>query len=138
VSNIIIDTGPLLAFLDKGEQFHRWAAQKIGQIRDPLLTCVPVITETVFLMQRNGMDTSPLFSFIQRGDLAIQPVFNTPDSRKHIAHIIVKYADLPADFADACLMSLYEATRDARIFTLDSHFTIYRTATGNPPFIITP
>jgi uncharacterized protein len=39
-----------------------------------------------------------------------------------------KYADLPADFADASLVAMCERRGIADIATLDTHFDIYRTA----------
>jgi predicted nucleic acid-binding protein len=136
--NILLDTGPLVAYLDKRDQYHHWATQKFGKLRPPFTSCEPVISEAVYLLQSRTGNPQPLFEIIKRGDLAIQPVFNTSASQQYIAQIVVKYGDLPADFADACLVSLYENTRDARIFTLDSDFNIYRTSEGHPLPLIIP
>ncbi|MEX0772066.1 MAG: hypothetical protein WD038_02805 [Balneolales bacterium] len=37
-----------------------------------------------------------------------------------------KYADRPISFADACLVRMAELTPNARIFTLDNDFEVYR------------
>ena len=41
---------------------------------------------------------------------------------------MAKYADLPADFADASLVALCERIRSTTVASVDSDFTIYRTA----------
>ena len=38
----IADTGPLVAFFDRGEQHHRWIAERIQAPEAPLLVCEPV------------------------------------------------------------------------------------------------
>jgi hypothetical protein len=39
----IVDTGPLIAFLDRAEQHHRWVAERIEELNPPLLVCEPVL-----------------------------------------------------------------------------------------------
>jgi len=41
-----------------------------------------------------------------------------------------RYRDTPMDLADATLVAVAEARGYRRIFTLDSDFTVYRTANG--------
>ena len=43
-----------------------------------------------------------------------------------IIEIMGKYADLPADFADASLLALCERAGIDRIATLDRDFAVYR------------
>jgi uncharacterized protein len=40
--------------------------------------------------------------------------------------LMVKYADLPMDLADATIVALAEERGERRIFTLDDDFQIYR------------
>jgi predicted nucleic acid-binding protein len=40
--------------------------------------------------------------------------------------LLHKYKDVPMDFADACLVRMSEIHRDARVWTADSDFRIYR------------
>jgi predicted nucleic acid-binding protein len=46
----IIDTGPLVAFFDRAEQNHRWAAERIDEFEAPLLVCEPVLAEAMYLL----------------------------------------------------------------------------------------
>ena len=41
----ILDTGPLIAFLDRAEQNHRWAVEQVEELEPPLLVCEPVLAE---------------------------------------------------------------------------------------------
>jgi predicted nucleic acid-binding protein len=42
-----------------------------------------------------------------------------------------KYSDAPMDLADASLVAVAESLSLGRVFTLDSHFRIYRLADGS-------
>ena len=48
----IVDTGPLVAFLDRAEQHHRWVAERIEDLETPLLVCEPVLAEAMHLLAR--------------------------------------------------------------------------------------
>jgi predicted nucleic acid-binding protein len=135
---ILIDTGPLYAFFDQNDQYNYWTGRQFAKITQPLLTCEAVIAETVFLMLGSGISPEYLFTFIQRGHLKISHVLANSDQILKIGNIIIKYNDLPASFADACLVEMYEKKSPAKIFTLDKHFSIYRTSKSKPLSLISP
>ena len=39
---LLCDTGPLAAFLNRADQFHRWARKQFARIHQPLWTCEAV------------------------------------------------------------------------------------------------
>jgi len=135
---IIIDTGPLYAFFDKYDQYNRWTGDQFAKITEPLVTCEAVIAETVFLMLGSGISPDFLFRFILRGHLKISQVLTDTEEVKKIRDLINKYNNLPASFADVCLVQLYEKRSSGKIFTLDNHFSIYRTSKGKPLALISP
>jgi hypothetical protein len=45
IRRAILDTGPLIAFLDRAEQNHRWAVEQVEELEAPLLVCEPVLAE---------------------------------------------------------------------------------------------
>jgi len=47
----LLDTGPLVSYLGSGLQHHDWAVEQWKQMRPPLLTCEPVLTEAAFLFE---------------------------------------------------------------------------------------
>lgn len=52
----------------------------------------------------------------------------TAGDLRRIVAIMEKYADLPADFADASLLVMCERRNIASVATLDRHFDVYRTS----------
>jgi len=48
---VVVDTGPLVAFLDKRDRHHDWAVSQWSQIEAPLLTCESVLSEACFLLR---------------------------------------------------------------------------------------
>jgi len=48
---VIVDTGILVAVLNKHDRYHQWAVQQFSQIEPPLLTCEAVISESNFLLR---------------------------------------------------------------------------------------
>jgi hypothetical protein len=43
----VIDTGPLVAFLDRAELHHPWVIERIDELQPPLLECEPVLAEAM-------------------------------------------------------------------------------------------
>ena len=41
----ICDTGPLVAYLNRRDPYHAWALTLMKQVRPPMLTSEPVLTE---------------------------------------------------------------------------------------------
>ena len=61
---------------------------------------------------------------VERGLFAIP--FRVDAAAGPLRRLMRKYADLPIDFADACLVHLATQLGTGRILTLDSGFAIYR------------
>lgn len=70
--------------------------------------------------------------FLQFAYRALAIDAETPGDLPRIIEIMDKYADLPADFADAALLAQCERTGIDRIATLDRDFDVYRMASGRP------
>ena len=51
---IIVDSGPLVALLNRRDTYHDWAREQFAQISPPLLTCEAVVTEVFFYSARPG------------------------------------------------------------------------------------
>lgn len=45
---IIIDTGPLVAFLNINDAFHEWAKNPFSLLSPPVISCEAVISEACF------------------------------------------------------------------------------------------
>lgn len=134
----IIDTGPLAALIDKRDAWHQWTVNRVKEIRPPLITCEAILSECCFVLMRSGIELTHLFNFIAKGDLQVKSPFIHVSDQERVIKIIDNYQSLPASFADACLVHMYETIRMAKVFTLDDHFTVYRTSAGNPLSLIIP
>ena len=121
---LLCDTGPLAAFLNRGDQYHDWAKEQFDRITQPLVTCEAVISEIVFLLQSEGLPTDPLFEAIDRGAVLVQ--FSAEEHWPDLRRLLNKYADLPMSFADACLVRMAELAGRCQVFTTDRHFRVYR------------
>lgn len=123
---VFIDTGPLIALVDKADSFHNKCASAFRSLKTPPLTTWPCLAEAFYMLGElrgwNGQKT--LLGFLTRGAIRIHPATENEISR--IAELMDKYKDTPMDFADASLVVLAELTGLRKIFTLDSDFYLYR------------
>ncbi len=122
--HIIIDAGPIVAYLRKNDQYHDWTSSAAVTLKPPFYTCEPVIAEACFLLERGGGDSDDLLELIERGLITVP--FQLSGNIKKIRKLMAKYRKLPMSLADACLVVMSEASDNARVFTLDYHFNIYR------------
>jgi predicted nucleic acid-binding protein len=124
VTRTIIDTGPLVAYFNAADRWHRWAIEQMATFTAPLLTCEPVITEACFLIHRAGGRPAELVRKLEQGVLEI--AIDLEEEAAAIAILLSRYEETPMSVADACLVRLSERHADCRIFTLDSDFQHYR------------
>lgn len=135
----IIDTGPVLAFFNERDQWHWWAKKKFSRLEPPFYTCEAVIAESVYQLLALRKDPDRVLKYVKEGYFRVEPTFVELENQNRIREIINKYHDQPADFADACLLSMYERHPDrSKIITVDSDFNIYRTRDGNTLQLISP
>src|SRR5256885_15656423 len=71
VSDILIDTGPLVAMLCKDDRDHAWTVEQFRALHPPFLTCEAVIAETCFLIERRGAAGEVILERIENGLLRI-------------------------------------------------------------------
>jgi len=121
---VLLDTGPLVAFLAAGIEHHGWVCEQWERLHPPLLTCEPVLTEAAFLLKREGRETDPIFELLERGVLRVG--LEIEDQLADLRASMRRYRDRPMSLADACLVRLAELHPGATVFTLDGDFRIYR------------
>jgi uncharacterized protein len=124
VTATIIDTGPLVAYVNRGDRWHRWAVEQMAALQLPLLTCEAVLTEACFLVHRVGANPADLVKRLVQGSLAIG--LDLRNDASQVEALMRRYSDTPMSLADACLVRLTEIVPDCRLFTLDSDFMHYR------------
>ena len=132
----IVDTGPLVAFLDRAEQHHRWVVEQIEELEPPLLVCEPVLAEAMHLLARFSKGQDALFKLLENGALSITLGIDEQIRALHKLH--QKYRDRPMSLADACIVRMSELHERHAVLTLDSDFTIYRKHGRDPLALIYP
>jgi predicted nucleic acid-binding protein len=130
VNPVLLDTGCIVALLDRSENHHEACVETVSTVEDPLITCEAVIAESCYLLRDLGGAPEAVLANVE-SDTFIIP-FRLKDSASTVTRLMKKYRDVPMDFADACLVSLAEAFQTGRILTLDRDFHVYRWGRNRP------
>lgn len=121
----ILDTGPLVAYLERRESHHAWAIDQLRLCDPGIKICEPVLTEALFILRRYGQGHDRVMRLLERGILTLD--FDLRAHLRDIRELMDQYADLPMSLADACLVRMAELNPRAELITLDRHFKSYRT-----------
>lgn len=132
---VLLDTGPLVAFVNQRDRYHDWAKQTWNQIDTPLLTCEAVITEACFLLQSTYPGRQTVLAMIE--DEIVQIPFQLSQEVIRVKELLIRYQSVPMSLADACLVRMAELYSDFSVLTLDSDFSIYRKNRDRPIAMIT-
>lgn len=119
----IADTGFLYAYLDPDDQHHDWAREQFKQFPS-FITCEAVLTEVTHLTGSRLGRPSLVLEMLAIGVLEIAYTLHSDESE--VLALMRKYADVPMDLADACLVRMTEQHQAAQLLTVDSDFQIYR------------
>jgi len=125
VPAVLVDTGPLVALLDRSDPYHLTCQETLSSLDDSLVTVWPVVTEAMYMLRAYWQAQVALWEMIGAGAVEIIPlgIEDLPRMRE----LMRKYRDQPMDLADAALVRVAERERLRRIFTLDRRdFQIYR------------
>ena len=121
---VLLDTGPVVAFLKRQDQFHSWITQEWATIEPPLLTCEAVISEACFLLRNVYGGKQAVISLVNSG--VVQIPFRLDEEASLINELLTRYQSVPMSLADACLVRMAEQYAESMLLTLDSDFRIYR------------
>ncbi len=122
----LVDAGPLIALFDRSDQFHVQSRQLLERERVPLVSTWPVVTEATHILDFDVRAQTALLEWIHRGAVEI---IEPPDLRR-VIELMQTYRDAPMDFADATLVAVAEERSIRTVISIDSHFAIYRTRSG--------
>jgi predicted nucleic acid-binding protein len=136
ISDAIVDTGALVAFLDRAERHHGWIVDQIHKLDPPLLLCEPVMVETLYLLADSPRAHNIVFGLIEKGALRLS--FRIEENADALRRLMEKYRDTPMSLADACIVRMAEVHNRHAILTLDSDFLIYRKHGRSPLTLIYP
>jgi uncharacterized protein len=118
---VILDASPLIAYFDATEDHHAWCIHQFEAVKPPLLSCEAAMAEAIYVVESRGGDSDRIF---RQG--VIQLPFRLNDEIEAVIALRRRYSDVPMSLADACLLRMSETRTNARVFTLDGDFKIYR------------
>jgi predicted nucleic acid-binding protein len=132
----LADTGALLAFLDRADDWHEQCREAFAQLHLPLITSTAVLTELFHLVGDSRIETDAVWRFVRSGTLTVLPIQDA--DLPAIEALMRKYHDRPMDLADATLVHLAERMTLSTVFTIDhDDFETYRIG-GRKRFRILP
>jgi uncharacterized protein len=132
----LIDTGVILALVDRSDQWHEPCVAAYNGSRLPLLTTQAVLTEVFHLNRGDQRQNASVWTLFRAGAIRVSEVGN--EELPVIQALMDDYADRPMDFADATLVHLAQRENLSVILTVDhDDFETYRLA-GGKKFTILP
>ena len=123
-TQVIVDTGPIVALIDKRDRHHEWAVAQWAAIEPPLLTCESVISEACFLLDQTRAGSSGVFEMLVRKVVTLS--FQLGEQLTEVQGLRAKYSDVPMSVADASLVRMAEHFSRSAVLTLDGDFRVYR------------
>ena len=116
---LLLDTGPLVALLDRSEPDHQQVQTFIARLSGSrLVTTAAVITEAFYFLSDVRDGPASLGSFLDASDTEVRDAFNA-EALAAAVRLMSKYAGVPMDFPDATLVWIAELLDAERILTLD-------------------
>jgi len=134
VKPVLLDTGVIVALLDRSESAHHACAEAVNELQAPLITCEAVIAESCNLLRNLRGAPEVVIENVASGIFQIP--FQLSREVAGVRQILRKYKDRKIDLADACLIRLADEFESAEILTLDKDFSIYRWGKNKPFHIL--
>lgn len=121
---VLVDAGPLVAILDADDAFHETCVETLRQIREPMITVWPALTEATHLVGSHEA-RDRLLEIVEQGALRIASLDGRDVPR--LRALMRKYRERPMDLADAALVRVGERDGFQTVFTIDrADFAVYR------------
>lgn len=121
---VLLDTGCIVALLDRSERHHRQCVEVVSAQRGPLVTCEAVIAEACHVVRTLPGASEAILQNVEEG--IFQVPFRIDRNAAVIRSLLKRYKTVPMDLADACLVVLADQLSTGRILTLDRDFEVYR------------
>ncbi len=135
-ADALIDTGAILALLDRTDRWHGLCMDAFQHLRLPLVTSEAVLAELFHLVGDSRHEMETAWKFIRSG--AIRLAVIDESELPEIQTLMLRYWDCPMDFADATLVYLARRETLSTVFTVDHpDFNTYRIE-GRKKFRIFP
>jgi predicted nucleic acid-binding protein len=131
----LIDTSALVALVDKSDRWHAACLEAAATLSHPFATTTAVLTEFFHFRGEPLPHLQAAWRLVRSLSIKVLPIGE--DDLPDLDRLMVKYADLPMDFADATLVRLAEREGLTTILTVDRDFEVYRIG-GRKAFRVLP
>jgi hypothetical protein len=132
----LIDTGAILALLDRDDRWHGPCVEALSRLALPLATSAAVLCEVFHLVGDSRREVAATWRFLRAGAVTVATIDDA--DLPSLDALMAKYHDRPMDFADATLVHLARRERLTTVLTIDhDDFETYRIE-GRRRFRIVP
>lgn len=126
----LVDTGPLVAYLDAADPAHAEVADRLGTFSGRLATTSAVITEAMHFLAVDTRGPRQLAELVAVSGMEVYDFSRSAELAAAVS-LMERYPKIPMDFADATLLLLAEGLEVEGLLTLDRRgFAAYRTRQG--------
>src|SRR5580698_6202330 len=124
-ADALVDTGAILALLDRSDRWHSLCVDAFQQLRLPLVTSEAVLTELFHLVGDSRHEKDAAWTFLRSGAITLAVIEHS--ELPQMEALMSRYWDRPMDFADATLVYLAKRETLSTVFTVDhADFETYR------------
>lgn len=125
VARALVDSGFLVALVDRKDQWHGWAVAIARDMPGPWLTCEACISESYHLLgQIAPAESMKVLTMLEGAALMSQHLL--PEQLAGVIDEAKRYHGRTVDFADACLMAISDDYPRLPLVTLDkADFAVY-------------
>ncbi len=118
---IVVDTGVLVAAVNRRDRFHASCAAFLDEAAEPLVVPALVVTEVCYLLARPARGNPELAAVfldaLASGSLPVDAP--APADFARVAELVRRYADLPLDAVDAAVVATAERLGAVKVATVD-------------------
>ena len=126
VTTWLIDTGPLVAYLDNRDRAHHEVSACLDAFTGQLATSSAVVTEAMHFVSSAPAGPRMLADLLRATGTVVHDL-SKPPVLDEVVTLMERYRDTPMDYADGTLVRLAEALDVFDILTLDRRgFSVYR------------
>jgi predicted nucleic acid-binding protein len=127
VITTVLDTGPIVAAINSGDQWHPECVRLLTELAGRKLLPSPVLTEVCWLLEPWPKVEAAFLDEAARG--AFELIHLVPADLTRMAELVRHYANFPLGAVDASVLAVAERFGTGRVATLDRrHFSSLRPA----------
>lgn len=122
---LLLDTGPLIAAIDRTDKHHARCAALLESTTGSLLVPTTVVVEVCWLLEDRPDIESAFLASVAAGEF--EHVTITTVDLARMGELVSTYADMPLGGVDASVIAIAERLKLTDVATLDRrHFTVVR------------